>query len=102
MDDVVGCFEFYADLAEKLDARQKTPVSLPMDTFKSHVLRKPIPEETTKRYSIIESLFDSEDSFLYLSCDIVAERMEFSIQQHPSPLPEPPDSTTVPVSLLPL
>ncbi|CAL5198302.1 unnamed protein product [Lathyrus oleraceus] len=42
IDDVAGCFEYYADLAEKLDARQKAPVSLPMDTFKSHVLREPI------------------------------------------------------------
>ncbi|XP_027369104.1 betaine aldehyde dehydrogenase 1, chloroplastic isoform X1 [Abrus precatorius] len=42
MDDVAGCFEFYADLAEKLDAKQKAPVSLPMDTFKSYVLKEPI------------------------------------------------------------
>lgn len=42
MDDVAGCFEFYADLAEKLDAKQKAPVSLPMDTFRSHVLKEPI------------------------------------------------------------
>ncbi|CAK8563077.1 unnamed protein product [Lathyrus sativus] len=42
IDDVAGCFEYYADLAEKLDDRQKSPVSLPMDTFKSHVLREPI------------------------------------------------------------
>ncbi|CAJ2664420.1 unnamed protein product [Trifolium pratense] len=42
IDDVAGCFEFYADLAEKLDAKQKAPVSLPMDTFKSYVLREPI------------------------------------------------------------
>jgi acyl-CoA reductase-like NAD-dependent aldehyde dehydrogenase len=25
-----------------LDAKQKAPVSLPMDTFKSHVLKEPI------------------------------------------------------------
>nr|AFK43263.1 unknown [Medicago truncatula] len=42
MDDVAGCFEFYADLAEKLDAKQKAPVSLPMNTFRSHVLKEPI------------------------------------------------------------
>lgn len=42
IDDVAGCFEFYADLAEKLDAKQKAPVSLPMDTFRSHVLREPV------------------------------------------------------------
>lgn len=42
IDDVAGCFDFYADLAEKLDAKQKAPVSLPMDTFRSHVLREPI------------------------------------------------------------
>ncbi|KAJ9140371.1 hypothetical protein P3X46_031027 [Hevea brasiliensis] len=42
MDDVAGCFEYYADLAEGLDAKQKTPVSLPMETFKSYVLKEPI------------------------------------------------------------
>ncbi|MED6170609.1 Aminoaldehyde dehydrogenase 2, peroxisomal [Stylosanthes scabra] len=42
IDDVAGCFEFYADLAEKLDSKQKEPVSLPMETFKSYVLREPI------------------------------------------------------------
>ncbi|RYR53341.1 hypothetical protein Ahy_A06g028407 isoform B [Arachis hypogaea] len=42
MDDVAGCFEFYADLAEKLDGKQKAPVSLPMETFKSYVLKETI------------------------------------------------------------
>ncbi|RYR58371.1 hypothetical protein Ahy_A05g024094 [Arachis hypogaea] len=41
-DDVAGCFEFYADLAEKLDAKQKAPISLSMETFKSYVFKKPI------------------------------------------------------------
>ncbi|KAB2055572.1 hypothetical protein ERO13_A11G040800v2 [Gossypium hirsutum] len=42
MDDVIGCFEYYADLAEGLDAKQKAPISLPMKTFKSYVIREPI------------------------------------------------------------
>ncbi|ONK56573.1 uncharacterized protein A4U43_C10F10230 [Asparagus officinalis] len=42
IDDVACCFEYYADLAEALDAKQRSPVSLPMDTFKSYVLREPI------------------------------------------------------------
>ncbi|RZC93166.1 hypothetical protein C5167_029143 [Papaver somniferum] len=42
IDDVAGCFEYYAELAEGLDAKQKTPVPLPMETFKSHVLKEPI------------------------------------------------------------
>ncbi|XP_057950761.1 aminoaldehyde dehydrogenase 2, peroxisomal [Malania oleifera] len=42
MDDVASCFEYYADLAEGLDAKQKAPVSLPMETFKSYVLKEPI------------------------------------------------------------
>lgn len=41
-DDVAGCFEYYADLAEGLDAKQKAPVSLPMQNFKSYVLKEPI------------------------------------------------------------
>ncbi|XP_039032066.1 uncharacterized protein LOC120167070 [Hibiscus syriacus] len=32
----------YADLAEGLDAKQKAPVSLPMEIFKSYVLKEPI------------------------------------------------------------
>ncbi|CAL0325376.1 unnamed protein product [Lupinus luteus] len=42
MEDVAGCFNYYADLAEKLDEKQKSPVSLPMETFKSYVLKEPI------------------------------------------------------------
>lgn len=42
MDDVAGCFEFYAGLAEALDSKQRAPVSLPMEAFKSHVLKEPI------------------------------------------------------------
>jgi len=42
MDDVAGCFEFYADLADALDGEQHASVSLPMETFKSHVLKEPL------------------------------------------------------------
>ncbi|KAG6499960.1 hypothetical protein ZIOFF_039774 [Zingiber officinale] len=42
MDDVAGCFEYYADLAEALDGKQRSQVSLPMETFKCHILREPI------------------------------------------------------------
>lgn len=41
-DDVAGCFEYYADLAEALDGKQRSQVSLPMETFKCHILREPI------------------------------------------------------------
>lgn len=42
IDDVAGCFEYHADLAEALDSRQKAPLSLPMDTFKGYLLMEPI------------------------------------------------------------
>lgn len=42
IDDVAGCFEYYADLAEGLDAKQKAPVSLPLENFESYVLKEPI------------------------------------------------------------
>ncbi|KAJ7945920.1 Betaine aldehyde dehydrogenase [Quillaja saponaria] len=42
IDDVAGCFDYYADLAEGLDAKQKAPVSLPMENFKSYVLKEPL------------------------------------------------------------
>lgn len=41
-DEVAGCFEYYAGLAEGLDAKQKAPISLPAENFKSHVLQEPI------------------------------------------------------------
>ncbi|KAL7601410.1 hypothetical protein Lser_V15G21485 [Lactuca serriola] len=42
MNDVAGCFEYNADLAEELDRNQNASVSLPMDTFKCHLIREPI------------------------------------------------------------
>eukprot|EP01018_Ginkgo_biloba_P022640 Gb_26171 [translate_table: standard] len=42
MDDVAGCFEYYADLGEALDSKQNATVSLPMEAFKSYVLKEPI------------------------------------------------------------
>ncbi|MCO5592683.1 hypothetical protein L7F22_046686 [Adiantum nelumboides] len=42
MDDVAGCFEYYAELAEALDKQQYAPIKLPMDTFKSSVIKEPI------------------------------------------------------------
>ena len=41
-DAVAGCFKYYAELAEALDAKKKIPISIPMDTFNSHVLKEPI------------------------------------------------------------
>nr|GMC69802.1 betaine aldehyde dehydrogenase, chloroplastic-like [Ipomoea batatas] len=42
MDDVAACFEYYADLAEALDSKQKTPIPLHLDQFKSYVLKEPL------------------------------------------------------------
>ncbi|KAK2965139.1 hypothetical protein RJ640_005302 [Escallonia rubra] len=42
IDDVAACFEYNADLAEALDGKQKAPITLPMETFKCHVLKEPI------------------------------------------------------------
>jgi betaine-aldehyde dehydrogenase len=39
---VAGCFEYYADLAERLDSNQDTPVELPMEEFKSVIRREPL------------------------------------------------------------
>jgi len=35
LDDVAGCFAYYADLAEKLDTKQNKPVKLPDERFKT-------------------------------------------------------------------
>ena len=40
-DDVAGCFEYYAELAEKLDTRQGQPLQLPMEEFKGAIRREP-------------------------------------------------------------
>ncbi|XP_019197289.1 PREDICTED: betaine aldehyde dehydrogenase 1, chloroplastic-like [Ipomoea nil] len=42
MDDVAAAFEYYADLAEALDSKQKTPIPLHLDQFKSYVLKEPL------------------------------------------------------------
>ncbi|XP_047310343.1 aminoaldehyde dehydrogenase 2, peroxisomal-like [Impatiens glandulifera] len=42
IDDVAACFDYYADLAEGLDTKKKTPVSVPMEEFKCHVVMEPI------------------------------------------------------------
>lgn len=42
LDDVASCFEYYADLAESLDGKQRAPVSVPLQTFKSYVIKEPI------------------------------------------------------------
>lgn len=40
LDDVAGCFEFYAGLAEELDRQQDAPLELPMDTFKCRIRKE--------------------------------------------------------------
>ena len=39
---MAACFEYYADLAEKLDQRQWAPIDVPMAEFKSAVRREPL------------------------------------------------------------
>ncbi|XP_034708016.1 betaine aldehyde dehydrogenase 1, chloroplastic-like isoform X2 [Vitis riparia] len=34
--------KYYAELAEALDAKQRIPISIPMESFKTHVLKEPI------------------------------------------------------------
>lgn len=41
-DDVAGCFEYYADLADKLDKRQGQALQLPMEEFKGAIRREPL------------------------------------------------------------
>lgn len=41
-DDVASCFEFYADLADKLDTRQGEALQLPMEEFKGAIRREPM------------------------------------------------------------
>ncbi|KAL3160878.1 hypothetical protein ABBQ38_009271 [Trebouxia sp. C0009 RCD-2024] len=42
MDDVASCFEYYAELAEKLDKRQGQALQLPMEEFKGAIRREPL------------------------------------------------------------
>ena len=41
VDDVIATFEYYAGLAEGLDAKQDSPVELPTDDFRARVRREP-------------------------------------------------------------
>lgn len=41
-DGVASCFNYYAELAEALDAKQKASISIPVQSFKSYVLKEPI------------------------------------------------------------
>ncbi|KAK9865472.1 hypothetical protein WJX84_008164 [Apatococcus fuscideae] len=42
LDDAAGCFEYYADLAEKLDKKQWSPVDVGMDEFKTEIRQEPL------------------------------------------------------------
>jgi betaine-aldehyde dehydrogenase len=42
IEDAIGCFRMYADLAEELDGRQELPVSLPTSDFRSTARLEPI------------------------------------------------------------
>lgn len=42
IDDVAGCFEYFAEIAEAFDSKKKIPVSVPMETFKCYVLKEPL------------------------------------------------------------
>ena len=42
IDDAAGCFAYYADLAEELDARQDQALALPDARFSSRVRREPV------------------------------------------------------------
>ena len=39
---MAGCYEYYADLAEKLDGEQDTPIEVPMEEFKTVLRREPL------------------------------------------------------------
>src|SRR5476651_1087058 len=41
VDDVIATFNYYAELADALDARQDSDVALPSDAFAAHVRREP-------------------------------------------------------------
>lgn len=79
-DDVASCFEYYADLAEALDKNQKAPISVPMETFKSYVLKEAIGVVAliTPWYMII--LCGGHLFILLVSTDIVCKGLVSSMQ----------------------
>ncbi|XP_024181315.1 betaine aldehyde dehydrogenase 1, chloroplastic isoform X2 [Rosa chinensis] len=42
MESSASCFKYYAELAEALDLKERTPVSIKQQSFKTHVLKEPI------------------------------------------------------------
>lgn len=41
-DDAAGCFEYYADLAEKLDKNQWSHVDVGTEDFKTEIRQEPL------------------------------------------------------------
>lgn len=41
-DDVAGCFDYYAGLAEQLDEQQYSPIDVGMDEFRVAVRKEPL------------------------------------------------------------
>ncbi|KAK9864697.1 hypothetical protein WJX84_012091 [Apatococcus fuscideae] len=42
LDDAAGCFEYYADLAERLDKKQWSPVDVGTEDFKTEIRQEPL------------------------------------------------------------
>jgi len=55
-DDVAACFDYYADLAEKLDGRQWQPVDLGEEGFKSEIRREPLGAVSWAQKSTVTAL----------------------------------------------
>ncbi|XP_057752456.1 uncharacterized protein LOC130970398 [Arachis stenosperma] len=96
MDDVAGCFEFYADLAEKLDAKQKAPISLPMETFKSYVFKEPIGVVglITPCFMVIHIGGETDLRFIYCAAACFHDGRDDPI---PSPFNPLTDGSTQPI-----
>jgi len=76
---VAGCFEYYADLAEKLDLEQDALLEVPMEQFKCSTRKEPLgivglitPWYSTSRYMTMLA-FGSSHSGRRISAHVLKE-----------------------------
>lgn len=98
-DDVAGCFEYYADLAEKLDLEQDAPFEVPMEQFKCSTRKEPLGvvglitpwySDSHVKRTCWREIYDALGTSLHAqNADRCAERASLSIYRMPPVWPQP-------------
>ena len=93
-DDVAGCFEYYADLAEKQGKQPETSVELPMSEFTSVIRHEPLgPVALISSFNypmLIATVRCPAAGVLLESFQSSGMHRHTEVQQMGSPVHEPP------------